>query len=258
MVDRVAALYDVHGNLPALEAVLAELEHERPEVVVFGGDVAAGPMPAETLERLIEFGDTARFVCGNADRGMVDAFDGRPVEPMRRVSEPLQRVAAWTASRISRGQRDFLAGFTQTVELELARLGPTLFCHGSPASDEEILTRRTPGPVVEEILRDVPQRTVVGGHTHVQYDRRIGSRRVLNAGSVGMPYQGEAGAFWLMFSPQPELRRTSYDFARAIGQIEATGFPEAADLIAESIADPVDPEQVIDMMERAAGRGAPS
>jgi predicted phosphodiesterase len=139
---RVAALYDIHGNLPALEAVLAEVEAAAPDLVVVGGDVVAGPLPAETLERLVAVGDRVRWVMGNADRKVVEAYDrgGRPEDP----EDAIDRLDAWVARHLTRTQRDRLAAFEPLVRAEVDGLGPVLFCHGSPRSDEEIITAVSP------------------------------------------------------------------------------------------------------------------
>jgi predicted phosphodiesterase len=231
---RVAALYDIHGNVPALDAVLAEVDREGVDLIVWGGDVAAGPMPVETIARMRERG--GRFVNGNADRELVEDFDaGRdPAE-----AGDLMLRTMWTAARkLSRDDRDFLAGFEPTVTLDVERLGPTLFCHGSPRSDEERITRATPPERLAPMVDGVVERTIVCGHTHQQFDVRCGDHRVLNAGSVGMPYEGAAGAFWLLLGPEPELRRTDYDVAAAV---EMMG---AAELLEESLIEPADPDWV--------------
>ncbi len=127
---RVAAFYDVHGNLPALDAVLADVERERVDLVVVGGDVALGPMPGETLERLLALGERARFLRGNADRDLVEWFDGRSAGG----EDVWERRGACAAQALTRAQRDVLARLPPTICLEVDGLGRTLFCHGSPAA----------------------------------------------------------------------------------------------------------------------------
>jgi putative phosphoesterase len=209
---RVAALYDVHGNLPALEAVLAEVEGEGVELLVSGGDLLSPPFAAECLERLRALGDRAVFVCGNADReaaGFVEVVEGWPL----------------------------------TAELDVDGLGRVLFCHGSPRSDEEILTRVSPDERVRATLAGVDAAVVVGGHTHVQFDREIAGLRLVNAGSVGMPYEGRPGAFWALLGPDVELRRTEYDARPMVGALEAIGDPGALDRVGW-LRDPPDPDEV--------------
>jgi predicted phosphodiesterase len=248
---RVAALYDIHGNAPALRAVLAELEHDRVDAIVVGGDVAAGPLPRETLERLAPLGERVRFVRGNADREIVEAYDAGRRDPAAE-SDPPARWAAHAAGRISRAQRDLLARFEPTVVLEIDGLGPVLFCHGSPRSDTEIITTVTDEARLREILAEVGERTVVCGHTHRQFDRTVDGRRVVNAGSVGIPYEGRAGAYWALLGPDVELRRTEYDLERAIAELREGGFPDLDDMLGESLAAPADPDAVSEFFEGQA------
>jgi predicted phosphodiesterase len=219
----VAALYDIHGNIAALDAVLADVRLERVDAVVVGGDVAWGPFPAETVERLMELGDTARLVRGNCDREMVEAFD----TGARAGSFPdaAESVAPWAAERLTRDQRDFLASFEPTATLDVEGLGRTLFCHATPSSDEARFTRVTPAAEVATLLGDVEAGVVVCGHTHMQFERRVGPTRVVNAGSVGFPYEAQPGAYWALLGPEVAFRRSSYDLDRAAAAVRTSGFP---------------------------------
>jgi diadenosine tetraphosphatase ApaH/serine/threonine PP2A family protein phosphatase len=218
----------VHGNLPALEAVLADAADC--ELIVFGGDVAYGPMPAETLDRLQALGDRARFVRGNADR----------------------LLSAWCAARLTSAHREFVHSFEPTVSVDVDGLGPVLFCHGTPRSDEEIVTAITPPERVQPVLTGVAERVVVCGHVHVQYDRTIGERRLVNAGSVGLPYEGRPGAYWLRLGPGIEHRRTEYDLDAAVAAMRATGYPDIEEFLRESLLEPVDPGEVTRYFEDLA------
>jgi putative phosphoesterase len=239
---RIAVLSDIHGNLPALEAVLAELEAD---LVVVGGDVAAGPLPAETLDALA--GLDARYVMGNADRLMVAAYD-RGDDP-ETLEHPIEKLDAWCAQRITREHRDRLAAYEPTVSVD-----GILFCHGSPRSDEEIITAVSPEERLAPMLDGVTERTVVCGHTHHQFARAVLGKRLLNAGSVGMPYEGRAGAFWLLVTDaEPEPRRTEYDVQAAAAALRASGFPDVEDLIRESLVEPVEAGFVARHFEDRAG-----
>jgi len=209
----VAALYDVHGNLPALEAALAEVDAD---VILVGGDFVAGPWPAETLERLRALGDRVRFIRGNADREVVEpSGEGRAGGPPPGLME-------FVRERLSADQLEFLAALPLTEAVAVDGLGNALFCHATPRSDEELLTRISPDERWLAALEGVQAKVVVCGHTHVQFDRIIGDYRVVNAGSVGMPYEAEPGAYWLRLGPDVELRRTAYDAP----DISGTGWPE--------------------------------
>ena len=220
---RVAVLADVHGNLPALDAVLADVDAD---AIVCCGDVALGGQPAETLARMREAG--AQFVRGNCDRDPGD----------------------WVREQLTPEEVDFLAGLPLTVELDVDGLGRVLFCHATPTSDEAIFTRLTPDGELAEILAGVEADVVVCGHTHVQFDRTVDRWRVVNAGSVGMPYEGKPGAFWLLLGPDVDLRVTDYDTAAAADTIERTGHPSAAQF-ADYLRDHRDPDETSRYFESA-------
>ena len=224
---RVAALYDVHGNLPALDAVLGELDAD---VVLVGGDFVAGPWPAETLERLRGLGGDVRFIRGNADREVV---------------EPTAALAGNDGLEFVRGQLSpeaiaFLGSLPLTETVEVDGLGRVLFCHATPRSDDDLLTRISPDERWLRALQGVDADVVVCGHTHVQFDRAISDIRVVNAGSVGMPYEHEPGAYWALLGPEVEFRRSSYE----AGDIAGSGFPDEWPQSG--------PEEATEFFERAA------
>jgi putative phosphoesterase len=220
----VAAISDVHGNLPALEAVLDEIERLGVDAIVCCGDVAAGPLPRETCERLMTL-NGARFVRGNADREPGD----------------------WAGAQLEPRHLDFLASFEDTVTLDVEGLGSVLFCHGTPRSDEEIVTAITPEPRLAAVMTGAE--VVVCGHVHVQFDRRAGATRVVNAGSVGLPYEGRPGAYWALLGPDVELRRTEYDLGAAISRMRAGGHPDLDELLRESLVDPTPADEVTRFFE---------
>jgi putative phosphoesterase len=231
---RVAALYDIHGNLPALEAVLDDVRREAPDAIVVGGDAALGPMPRETLDRLLALPADTRFIRGNTDREIVACHDGATAAD---DDEIWARRNEWAAREITRAQRDVLDSWPETLVLDVDGLGPTLFCHGSPRSDDEVITRVTPAPRLDEMLASTAEDVIVCGHTHVQFDRAYGGKRIVNAGSVGMHSEGRHGAYWVLLGPGVELRRTLYDVERAAELILATGFPDPEWLVERLTAD---------------------
>jgi putative phosphoesterase len=190
----IAALYDVHGNLPALEAVLAEIPDDA--TIVVGGDVCAGgAQPAEVLERLRALGERVVWIRGNADRELMPGEEG--LAPPGALDD--------TRAKLSDEQIAFLHGNPPTAQIERV-----LFCHATPRNDVDIFTERTPEERLVEIFAEVDADVVVCGHTHMQFERTIAGKRVLNSGSVGMPYEEEPGAYWLL---DLEHRRTPYDGA---------------------------------------------
>jgi len=216
---RVAALCDVHGNLPALEAVLTDVDALGVDAIVVGGDVASGPMPVETLDALRE--RRAYFVRGNADR-VLDLVGSN-------TGETWVRARYWVAERLGEERLTFLSSLPLDLTLELGGLGRVRFCHGAPGSDELTITRLTPDERLRELLAGVDEDIVICGHTHMQFDRVVDGIRVVNAGSVGAPYEAEPAAYWALLGPDVEHRRTRYDLEGAVAAIAATGYPKAAE-----------------------------
>jgi 16S rRNA processing protein RimM len=198
-VTRVAALYDVHGNLPALEAVLKGLPDDAS--IVVGGDTVAGPFPSETLERLRGLGDRVQWLRGNADRELA---------PAEEKDAPPEHLA-WVRARLTEEQIAFLQGLPPRLTLEVGGVGRVLFCHATPRNDVDVFTEVTPEDRIAPYFADVDADVVVCGHTHMQFDRTIAGVRVVNAGSVGWPYEDSDGAYWALIGPDVEHRRTTYE-----------------------------------------------
>ena len=208
---RIAALYDVHGNLPALEAVLEEVEGQDVDEIVFGGDIAAGPFPKQTLE-LVRSLD-AHCIRGNADR----KYTGTP-------------DAIWVWEQLSEDEVAWLEGLPGELVL-----GDALFVHAAPGSDEEIITPATTDERLSGLLEGIEHRLVVAGHTHMQQDRRVGEIRFVNPGSVGMPYEEQPGAYWAIVGEDVEFRRTEFDLDAAAESIRASGWPVAEEFARENV-----------------------
>ena len=184
-------LYDVHGNLPALEAVLAEIPDDA--TIVVGGDIAAGPRPQETVDRLRGLGDRVKWIRGNADRELLPGEKG--------LAPP--EVLEWVRERISPETIEWLHALPPTLVLD-----GVLYVHATPRNDEDVFTELTPEEPLVEIFAPVEQDTVVCGHTHMQFDRTIAGKRVVNSGSVGMSYDEPRGAYWRL---DLEPRYTEYE-----------------------------------------------
>jgi predicted phosphodiesterase len=240
---RVAALNDIEGNLAALEAVLAEAEEEDIDSVVCGGDVVTGPFPAEVLDRLTSRADV-RFLRGNLERLVLEGADeyGRD----------------WSAERLRLGDARLaaIASWPPVVELEIDGLGRALFCHAIPTADEPIFTRRTPNEAVAELIGDVAADIVVCGHTHMQFDRLLPTGlRVVNAGSVGAPFERPRGAYWALLGAAVELRRTDYDVDAAVASIRSAGAPVDEELLG-LLLEPPDRDETTARFEDARRGGA--
>jgi diadenosine tetraphosphatase ApaH/serine/threonine PP2A family protein phosphatase len=188
-------------------------------------------------------------VRGNGDREAVDAFDRGDTDPSAHPADEAAAVAgAYTAARMTHAHRDLMAGFEDVVSVDGA-----LYCHGSPRSDEEMITALTPPERLAPMLDGVAETLVVCGHTHHQFELRAAGRRVVNAGSIGMPYQEAAGAFWLLVADEePELRRTEVDVDAMAEAIRATGYPEADELVRQSFVEPVQADWVARFFEDRA------
>ncbi len=243
---RVAALYDIHGNLPALEAVLDEVRRVGVDHVVVGGDVLPGPMPRETLDRLLDLGVPTHFIHGNGESAVLAVLRGE--EPVA-VPEPFRDIIRWNADQLTPEQGRLLRDWPLTFRLPVPGLGDVLFCHATPRNDTDIFTRVTPAERLVPLFEPHRAAVAVVGHTHMPFDRTVGTTRVVNPGSVGMPF-GEPGAYWLLLGPDVQLRRTDYDREAAAKRLRATAYPQADDFAAKNVLHPP-PEA--DMLERFEG-----
>ena len=231
---RVAALYDIHGNLPALEAVLEDVRQAGVDRIVIGGDVLPGPMPRETLACLRDLDIPMRFIRGNGDRVVLAQMRG---EESAEVPQQYREGIRWNARQLESEHEELLAAWPLTLSLDIPGLGDVLFCHATPRNDVEIFTRLTPAERLAPVFDGLDAHVVVCGHTHMQFDRTIGRTRVVNAGSVGMPF-GEPGADWLLLGPDIELRHTPYDLASAADRIRGTHYPQAGDFAERNVLRP--------------------
>lgn len=245
---KIAALYDIHGNLPALEAVLAELEGERPDLVVVGGDVVPGPIVRETLDRLKGLDHPTRFISGNGEAAAlaVRHGGGKGMFP-----DAVRPVMEWTAAEISGTHAEELAGWPATVTA-VSGARRFLFCHATPRDNNEIFTSLTPLEALEPVFKDVDADVVVCGHTHLQFRIHVGRVEVVNAGSVGMPFDAP-GAYWLLVDGgEVRMRRTDYDLEAAAALIRETDYPQAEAFAGGNVLRP----PARDVMEERLERGA--
>jgi predicted phosphodiesterase len=219
----LAALYDIHGNLPALEAVLADAEAQGADRFLLGGDYASlGPWPVETLERLRKLPTVGRLR-GNWERWQASP-DEMPEVPFIRAA------GSWVREQLG-ATVDELAGLPETTTVD-----GTFFCHASPMSD---MRSFLPEPAEDEpeLLRSVSERRLVFGHTHLQF-RRVAESGIelVNPGSVGLPFDGDRrAAYALIDGDTVELRRVEYDYERS-----AAGARERIDTVGEDIAERIE------------------
>lgn len=231
----IAALYDIHGNVPALEAVLPEVRAAGATLVVVGGDVLPGPMPVEALDLLRTLDVPVRSLRGNGERETLNAVDGVELATVPVAYQPPVR---WGAAQLSDQHIADLRTWPAAVEADIPGLGSVVFCHATLRNDVEIFTRLTPEDRVAPMLAAAAANHVVCGHTHMAFDRRIGGLRVMNAGSVGMPF-GPPGAHWLLLDADgPRFMHTPYDLEAAAARIRATAYPDADAFASSYVLNP--------------------
>ena len=249
-LSRVAALYDIHGNLTALEAVLTEVDDLGVDRIVVGGDIAWGPQPLEVVETLRARTDVVA-IRGNADRELaarLGVADGFP--------EEIAAINAWCADRLGEAHLAWLGNlpFTQSLEIGGEQV---LFCHATPRSDEEIVTPETSEDRLRAAIAAASESTLVCGHIHIRYERTCAGKRVLNAGSVGLPYEDAVGAYWALLGPGIELRCTPYDVGAAVERFRASGCPHVDEVFVGNLVSPEGRDKTIAHFDSlAAARGA--
>ena len=255
---RVAALYDIHGNLPALEAVLTEVNKIGIDQIVVGGDVLPGPMPNETLKRLMHLDLPVHFIHGNGELAILEQITalktGSAITYWGTTSgkpppEADQEIYQWTARQLEPESASEISSWQKTFQLEIEGLGTVLFCHATPRSETELFTRLTPEDHLIPLFENLTVAVVICGHTHMQFDRQIGNTRVVNAGSVGESF-GDPGAYWALLGPDIQLKHTSYNLDLAVQQILATSHPQAQ-AVAQGAIHPPSEEDVLEIFRKA-------
>lgn len=220
---RVAALYDIHGNAPALEATLSAVQAEGVDQILVGGDVLPGPMPKETLELLRGLEIPTQFIYGNGEQAVLAALSG---EPLPDLSDSVREAIQWTGDQLTEEDRQWIASWPATHSTTVSGVGTVLFCHATPRDENEIFTVETPAEALTPIFAETFERVVVCGHTHMQFDRAVASTRVVNAGSVGMPF-GTPGAHWLLLGPEILRVQMDYNRSEAAERIRNSPYPGA-------------------------------
>ncbi len=242
----MAALYDIHSNLPALDAVLENIRRDPVDRIVIGGDVFPGPFPRETIKRLTSLDIPLQFIKGNADKEVHEKMLGRESDA---VPERFRDAIRWVATELIPDYEQTIASWPPTLQIEIPGIGKTLFCHATPRNDTEVFTRLTLEGKLIPVFKGVDAALVVCGHTHMQFDRTVGKIRVVNAGSVGMPY-GEPGAHWLKLGPNIQHKVTNYDLEQAAASVRESNYPLAQDF-ARNIVQPPTIEETLKMFGQA-------
>jgi predicted phosphodiesterase len=235
----VLALYDIHGNPDALDAVLADPAAAGADAIVVGGDAVPGPFAAAVLDRLEALPVPVHWIRGNGEREVAEPPAGDEL-----VAETARRSAAELGEARARA----LGALPLVLELD-----GVLYCHASPRRDDEMLTRLSPDERFADALAGVRAGLVVAGHTHQQHDRTVGGVRYVNAGSVGLPYEGDGAARWLWVADgEPAFRATAYDAAGAGRRMLRAGWPDVRS-VGGALTEPVDPLVVTRIFETLSG-----
>ena len=248
-MQRVAALYDIHGNLPALEAVLEDVRREGVDAIVVGGDVLPGPMPRECLDLLHSTGIRTEFIHGNGESAVLESLRGGELTA---VPEAFRDGIRWNGTQIPNERVAAISAWPLTARFEIDGMGNVLFCHATPRNDTEIFTKLSSPERIWVMFAGVNAAIVVCGHTHMQFDLTVDVLRIVNAGSVGAPF-ANPGAYWALFGPDVQLRRTSYDVEAAASRIRRTDFPGAA-RFADSVVLPHPESAMLSFYAKVDGR----
>jgi predicted phosphodiesterase len=254
---RIAALYDIHANMPALEAVLQEVRAIGVDQIVIGGDLIPGPMPRETVELLGNLAVPRHCIYGNGERAVLAQMAAPNPENVtywgttngKAPPEGGKAVLQWTARELS-PKRELLSVWPKTVRMYVDGLGEVLFCHATPRSELDIFTRLTPEDRILPAFDGIDADVVVCGHTHMQFDRTIGRYRVVNAGSVGMPFQQPPGAYWLLLDGNVHLKYTLYDTVAAAARVRMTSYPQAEEFASRHILNSPHESEVLASMTK--------
>lgn len=247
---KIAALYDIHGNLPALRAVLNDLNNLQPDHIVIGGDIFSGPMPVQTLDCLLNLQRNIKvtFILGNGDREVIEASKGLE---LKNLSEQGQKTQQWVSKQLTDKHINLLSNLKSSVNIYVKNIGEVVFCHATPSSDSDIFTPKSSKKYLEKIFDNIKQSNVVCGHTHMQFNLEIGEKHIFNAGSVGMPFAKQLGAYWLFIDSNGiDFKRTVYDLNTAIKVIKESNYPYAENFINNSLLHIPTEEEAMAFLEK--------
>ena len=248
----IAAIYDIHGNLPALQAVLQAIRQMGVDEIVVGGDVVPGPLSQECLQCLVQTSNQipVSYIRGNGERAVCDVLQDAP------VSAPDCQIPAitWVANQLTAIQVSSIQRWPLTLDRVISMDDENevvvTFCHATPRDDNEIFTVNTPASRLRPVFEPCSGALVICGHTHMQFDRVVGEKRILNAGSVGMPFD-QAGAAWLLIDArgQPLWQRTVYDVQAAADQMLQSDYPGIEDFVKQYVLGTPDAKSMLDLFD---------
>jgi predicted phosphodiesterase len=248
--ESATVIADIHGVSPALEAMLAEEAHDPSEVLLVLGDIAFGPQPNPVVDRLRSLGDRVIAISGNSEREMLEIVRGEETP----LTDP---IAPWSSHELTPENREWLAALPGTRTVNIEGFGDVFLCHACPQNDMDILLVDTRIERWMEALADLPESVsmVLLGHTHMPFQRLVNGRRVINPGSIGMPYGG-TGAHWVRLRDgNIETRVTHFDIERATREVgESSTFPGAAEWVAPYLRSDISDVEVIRIFGPKDGR----
>jgi diadenosine tetraphosphatase ApaH/serine/threonine PP2A family protein phosphatase len=220
-------------------------------------------MPNETFDLLFDLGIPIEFLHGNGELAVLAQIAARD-DPSTVTywgttggdppPESARVILQWTAQQLRAAHAERISSWPKTVRLPMEGIGDVLFCHGTPRSEVECFTRLTPEDLLRPVFDGIEASLVICGHTHMQFDRTVGRIRVVNAGSVGMPFQGPPGAYWVLLDRGVELRYTPYHLDAAADRVRITCYPQAEDFATRNILSPPREADMLDAFTSASFR----
>jgi predicted phosphodiesterase len=225
-MTRLAILADIHGNLPALEAAIADMQQFNVDHVVVAGDIInMGPFSVQVMERVTELGWS--LMRGNHELYMLDHNTPRAPEQWETFTQP-----PWLNAIMPARWKNVIATLPDTLQIRFPDAPPVRVVHGSPRSHWDSMSTTTPDDEMMMMLEGVEENFVIAGHTHLQMDRRVGQWRVMNPGTVGVPLDGYYDADYMIVDGNAQgwratHRRVEYDPTPIFEEFERIGFVEA-------------------------------
>ena len=238
-MTRLAILSDMHGNLPALEAVLSDLSQFKIDRVIVPGDVINwGPFSAQVVDRVAREGWAV--IRGNNEFYLLD-YD-TPRAPEAWTDRNHFSMLPWLAGQLNGRRHDIIATWPDTLHLRFPDAPPIRVVHGSPRSNREPIYPISAEADVEAMLAGVEETTVIAGHTHLAMDRCVGRWHILNPGSIGVPIDGRPGASYMLLEGNESgwhatIRRADFDDAPLFAEFERQNFIEECGVIAHLVLE---------------------